>query len=222
MIFLVEIPCLFDAAAAAEAVAFLREADPTLRAVVDRVGPLRLKPERDLFALLVRVVISQQISMAAAKTVASRLKAATPHGRFTAAAIDGMTLEQVQACGMSWRKAEYVRNVAAAVRSRDLVISKLPGLSDAEVTANVVAVKGLGVWSARMLLMFGLGRPDVFPSGDLGVRNAARDLYGIGEKPVLDEHAAAVWKPWRTAAAWYLWRHADAKGVTAGLNNYPV
>ena len=123
---------------------------------------------------------------------------------------------------MSWRKAEYVRNLAAAVRSRELVVSKLPGLSDAEVTANVVAVKGLGVWSARMLLMFGLGRPDVFPSGDLGVRNAARDLYGIDEKPTLDEHAAATWKPWRTAAAWYLWRHADQKGVTDGLHAYPV
>ena len=215
-------PCLFDAETAAEAVAVLRDRDPVLRTVIDRVGPLRLTPERDLFALLVRVVISQQISMAAAKTVAGRLKAATPRGRFTAKAIDGLTLEEVQACGMSWRKAEYVRNVAAAVRSRELVVSQLPALDDAEVTARIVAVRGLGVWSARMLLMFGLGRPDVFPSGDLGVRNAARDLYGIEEKRALDEHAAASWKPWRTAAAWYLWRHADQKGVTEGLNAYPV
>ena len=215
-------PCLFDADTAAKAVAALRERDPVLRAGIDRVGPLALTPERDLFALLVRVVISQQISMAAAKTVANRLKAATPRGRFTAAALHAMTEEQIQASGTSWRKAGYIKNLAAAVRSRDLVIRKLPTLSDEDVTAQIVQVKGLGVWSARMVLMFGLGRPDVFPTGDLGVRNAARDLYGIADRAALDEHAAILWKPWRTAAAWYLWRHADHKGVTAGLNRYPV
>ena len=215
-------PCLFDAGTAADAVAALRAADPTLRAVIDRVGPLNLTPERDLFALLVRVVISQQISMAAAKTVAGRLRLLMPDQRFAPAPLHGMSLEEVRACGLSGVKAGYVKNVAAAVTFGSLDLDALPGLDDAEIVARVTAVKGLGVWSARMLLIFGLGRPDVFPTGDLGVRNAARSLYGLEDRAELDVHAAAMWKPWRTVAAWYLWRHADTAGVTAGLNAYPV
>ena len=214
-------PCLFDPAVAAEAVRVLREADPVLRGVIDRVGPPDLTPERDLFALLVRVVISQQISMAAARTVAGRLKAATPGGRFTAKGLHAMPPDEIRACGLSGVKAGYVKNVAAAVVGRTLKLKELSALPDAEVVARVTAVKGLGVWSARMLLIFGLGRADVFPTGDLGVRNAGRALYGH-ERAELDAHAAALWAPWRTVAAWYLWRHADAADVTDGLNAYPV
>ncbi len=213
-------PCLFDPDVAAAAVQTLRDADPVLRGVIDRVGPFRLTPERDLFALLVRVVISQQISMAAAKTVAGRLKAATPRGRFTATALNGMTIDEVRACGLSGVKAGYVKNLAAAARA--LRLKEFPSLSDEEVAARVTAVKGLGPWTARMVLMFGLGRPDVLPVGDLGIRNAARSLYGFETIPPLTEHAAAHWAPWRTVAAWYLWRHVDSAGVTEGLHDYPV
>lgn len=213
-------PCLFDEDVAAAAVQALREADPVLRGVIDRVGPFRLTPERDLFALLVRVVISQQISMAAAKTVAGRLKQRTPRGRFTAKALTEMPLEEVRASGLSGVKAGYVKNLAAAARS--LKLREFPSLSDEEVTARVTAVKGLGPWTARMVLMFGLGRPDVLPTGDLGIRNAARDLYGFDAPPPLADHAAERWAPWRTVAAWYLWRHADSAGVTEGLQDYPV
>ena len=213
-------PCLFDEDVAATAVHALRERDLVLRAVIDRVGPFRLTPERDLFALLVRVVISQQISMAAAKTVAARLKAATPRGRFTAKALNDLSIEEVRACGLSGVKAGYLKNLAAAARS--LRLREFPTLSDEEVTARVTAVRGLGPWTARMVLMFGLGRPDVLPVGDLGVRNAARSLYGFETVPPLAAHAATHWAPWRTVAAWYLWRHVDAGGVTGGLHDYPV
>ena len=213
-------PSLFDPDVAATAVHALRDADPVLRTVIDRVGPFRLKPERDLFALLVRVVVSQQISMAAAKTVAGRLKAATPRGRFTAKAINGMTVEEVRACGLSGVKAGYVKNLAAAARS--LRLGEFPSLTDEQVAARVTAVRGLGPWTANMVLMFGLGRPDVLPTGDLGIRNAARDLYGFDGIPPLHAHAAGTWAPWRTVASWYLWRHADSAGVTGGLHDYPV
>ena len=213
-------PSLFDTALAAEAVHALRGRDPVLAGVIDRVGPFRLKPEKDLFALLVRVVISQQISMAAAKTVAGRLKAAAPRNRFTATALKAMPLEEVRACGLSGVKAGYLKNLAAAARS--LKLKEFPTLPDAEVVARVTAVKGLGPWTAQMVLMFGLGRPDVLPTGDLGVRNAARDLYGFEAIPPLFDHAAERWAPWRTVAAWYLWRHADSTGVTGGLHDYPV
>ncbi|NNJ24199.1 DNA-3-methyladenine glycosylase family protein [Alienimonas chondri] len=213
-------PSLFDSDVAATAVHALRDADPVLCGVIDRVGPFRLQPERDLFALLVRVVISQQISMAAAKTVAGRLKAATPRGRFTAKALNDLPIEEIRACGLSGVKAGYVKNLAAAARS--LRLKEFPTLPDAEVAARVTAVKGLGPWTARMVLMFGLGRPDVLPVGDLGIRNAARSLYGFDAIPPLSAHAADTWAPWRTVAAWYLWRHIDTADVTEGLNDYPV
>ncbi|MFH5806708.1 DNA-3-methyladenine glycosylase family protein [Alienimonas sp. DA493] len=213
-------PCLFNEDVAATGVHALREADPVLCGVIDRVGPFRLKPEKDLFALLVRVVISQQISMAAAKTVAARLKAATPRGKFTATALRALSIEEIRACGLSGVKAGYVKNLAEAARGMKL--KEFPTLPDAEVTARVTAVKGLGPWTARMVLMFGLGRPDVLPVGDLGIRNAARSLYGFDTVPPLAEHAADVWAPWRTVAAWYLWRHIDTVGVTEGLHDYPV
>ena len=215
-------PSLFDPDTAAEGVRVLRDADPVLRGVIDRVGPFRLKPERDLFALLVRVVISQQISMAAAKTVAARLKATMPAGRFTATALHAMPIEEVRACGLSGVKAGYLKNLAAAVRSRALRPTEFPGMTDGEVAAAVTAVKGLGPWTAQMVLMFGLGRPDLLPTGDLGVRNAARALYGFETVADLHAHGAARWAPWRTVAAWYLWRHVDTAGVTAGLHDYPV
>ena len=215
-------PCLFDAAAAARAVAALRDADPVLREVIDRVGPFRLEPERDLFALLVRVVISQQISMAAARTVAGRLRGRMPRGRFTATALHALPTEEVRACGLSGVKAGYLKNLAAAVKGRRLNLKGLPDLGDAEVTAAVTAIRGLGPWTAQMVLMFGLGRADVLPTGDLGVRNAARALYGFEAVGELHDHGAGVWAPWRSVAAWYLWRHADAADVTRGLHDYPV
>ncbi|MEM9701988.1 MAG: hypothetical protein AAF907_06050, partial [Planctomycetota bacterium] len=131
-------PSLFDPETAATAVQSLREADPALRSVIDRVGPFRLRPERDLFALLVRVVISQQISMAAAKTVANRLKSATPRGRFTAKAISSLSTEEIRACGLSGVKTGYVKNLAAAARS--LRLREFPSLPDDEIAARITAV----------------------------------------------------------------------------------
>ena len=215
-------PSLFDPDTAAASQAFLAAADPVMADLIARVGPVRIDPEPDLFALLVRVVISQQISMAAAKTVAGRLRESLPRKRFTADAIDGRTVEQIRACGLSGVKARYIKAVAAAVKAKSLRPEELPTLDDAGVVAQVTAVRGLGPWSADMVLMFGLGRPDVLPLGDLGVRNAARGLYGFDTPAALAGHAAEHWAGHRSAASWYLWRHVDEADVTDGLNCYPV
>ena len=218
-------PRAWDEALVAEGAAQLAAVDPVMGRLIAAVGACTLRPEPDLFPLLVRVIITQQISMKAAKTVAERLRKSLPARRFTPGGLAKRSVEDIMAAGMTRARATYIKGVAEAVAGRKLLLNALPAMSDPEVYAALTALHGLGKWTAEMVLIFGLGRADVFPPGDLGVRNAIGELYHAGVAPGPNEclEFADRWRPYRTLATWYLWRHADAKAqFTEGLSGYPV
>jgi DNA-3-methyladenine glycosylase II len=209
-------------AAVQRAVAHLRGADPVLGALIDQVGGLaRLGDRRrgrpdDHHATLVRSIVGQQLSTRAAAAIWTRLI-----DRFDGRA---PTAEQVLACdpeelrataGLSRAKVSYLRSLAEHVLDGRLQLEHLSELPDAEVIAELTAVRGLGIWSAHMFLIFHLGRPDVLASGDLGVRRAVEGRYGLPTLPTPREveSIAEPWRPHRTLACLFLWRSLDAAPV---------
>ena len=207
------------------AIAELSARDPVLAKLMVATGPCSLVPDRRHLPLLVRIIISQQISMKAARSIAQRLRQILPGGRFTAAGLSRLSVEEIRAAGLTTARASYIKNLADAVAGRKLKIAALATASDAQVHATLTEIKGIGRWSVEMLMIFGLGRTDVFPEGDLGIRRAMGELYADGRTltPAECTRMAERWRPHRTLATWYLWRHADLKTqATAGLGQYPV
>ena len=205
----------------AAAIAHLRDADPVLGALIDEVGvdglgdPRAGRP-RDHYGALVRSIVGQQLSTKAARSIYNRLT-----DRF-----DGRTPtpdevladdpdELKAAAGLSRAKVSFLRSLAEHVLDGSLELDRLDDLPDQEVIAELVAVRGLGVWSAHMFLMFHLGRPDVLPVGDLGIRRAVMRRYGLPELPAAAEleKLAEPWRPYRTLACRFLWRSLDATPV---------
>ncbi len=195
----------------AAAVRHLRRVDPHLRAIIDRIGPCRLEPKLDRFGTLVRAIIGQQISSKAAASIHRRLVeiGGEPHLPERLIELGEPALRGV---GLSGVKARYVLNLAEAVASGAVPLDAIDdSWPDAKITEALVSIKGIGVWTAEMFLIFALNRPDVLPAGDLGVRVGLRDRHGLAELPRPGEcHALAeLWRPYRSIASWYLWRGAD-------------
>jgi len=194
----------------AEGVAHLRGVDARWDVLIGRAGPCLIQPRKDRFGTLVRAIIGQQISSKAATSIDARLRAITgePHepGPLTALGETGL-----RGVGLSGVKARYVLNLAAAVEAGSVPLEKYHRWDDAAVIVNLTAVKGVGVWTAEMFLIFALGRPDVWPVGDLGVRAGLRNLFGLSDlpKPELCRALAEPWRPFRSVASWYLWRSLD-------------
>jgi DNA-3-methyladenine glycosylase II len=189
----------------------LRRRDPVLGAVIRRVGACGLARRGDPYRYLVRSVLYQQITGHAARAIEGRLKASfggriPAPGRLREAETDAL-----RAVGLSRQKIESLRSIATAFDDRVLDNRRLARASDDEVVAAVTQVRGVGEWTAHMLLMFSLGRPDVLPVGDYGVRKAARELYRLADLPKRAELEAigAAWRPYRSIASWYLWRSLD-------------
>jgi DNA-3-methyladenine glycosylase II len=160
---------------------------------------------------LVRSIVFQQLSGKAARTIMQRLVNALPEGRLTPEAILALTPEQMRSLGLSGQKTAYVRDLAERTRSGEIDFSKFPAMSDDEVIEHLTRVKGVGVWTAHMFLIFALRRPDVLPTGDLGVRAAMRKAYRMRAlpKPERMEKIAKRWRPYCSVASWYLWRSLD-------------
>lgn len=195
----------------AAAVRHLRRVDPHLRAIIDRVGPCRLEPKLDRFGTLVRAIIGQQISSKAAASIHNRLVeiGGEPHRPERLIELGEDVLRGV---GLSGVKARYVLNLAEAVAAGAVPLDEMDdSWEDARITEALVSIKGIGVWTAEMFLIFALNRPDVLPVGDLGVRAGIRDRHGLAELPRPSEcHALAEhWRPYRSIASWYLWRSGD-------------
>jgi len=210
------------AGAAERAWAHLRAADPVLAGLVDvhgapdlvrvRAGEIGHGPE-DHFAALVRAIVGQQVSVASARAIHRRLVEQFGGVPPTPAALLARDPEDLRpAAGLSRAKMTYLRSLAAHVVDGSLDLARLPELDDEEVVRALVAVKGLGEWSAHVFLMFQLGRPDVLAVGDLGVRRAAMLAYGMETLPGRAELTALAqpWRPWRTAACRLLWRSLGA------------
>jgi DNA-3-methyladenine glycosylase II len=195
-------------AMAAEALAHLRSADPVMGRLIEGVGSFVLKPERNRFHTLVRAIVSQQISTAAARSILARLEAAVEPEGLTPDAIARLTTPQMKLVGLSPQKQVYVKDLARHVQEGLLRLDRVGRMHDEEVIAELVAVKGIGRWTAQMFLIFTLGRPDVFPHDDLGVRTAIKKAYGFKELPnkVESHRIAEPWRPYATVASWYCWR----------------
>jgi DNA-3-methyladenine glycosylase II len=198
--------------------AHLRAADPVLGAILDALGPDNLEDRRagrpeDHYGALVRAIVGQQLSTKAARSIYGRLTARFEDRAPTPTEILADDPEELRAAaGLSRAKVGFLRSLAEHVVSGELELERLDELPDEDVTAELVAVKGLGVWTAHMFLMFQLGRPDVLPVGDLGIRRAVERAYGLAELPNPTEltRIAEPWRPHRTLACRALWRSLDA------------
>ncbi len=200
-----------------EAEKHLVRADRRFAPLVDRHGPCKLRPYRDRFGMLVRSIVSQQISSKAAETISGRLEALTGKG-FEPARLLGLGEDQVRACGLSGQKTRYVLGLAADVVEGRVRLHHLHKSDDETIIAELTKVKGIGRWTAEMFLIFSLNRPDVLPVDDLGIRNALRLFHGLEGAPTPKECPVLTepWRPYRTVAMWYLWRLLEDEAEKAG------
>ena len=190
----------------------LKQSDPVLAGVIARVGPMKMPRIPATFHFVVRSIAFQQLHQNAARTIFDRLVAAAGNGAtLTPAAILKLTPQRMRKCGLSRQKLSYIRDLAKKTQSREIDFAKLPRLSDAAVIEHLTRVKGIGVWSAQMFLLFTLRRPDVLPSTDFGIQNAIRQAYGKRKlpKPKHVEKLGRAWHPYCSVASWYLWRSLD-------------
>ena len=194
------------------AVLHLKKSDPILRAIIEKVGSFRMNYGEPTFHHLAESILYQQLNGKAAATIFKRFTDAagdplTPEG------ILSLTDAQMRAVGLSKQKTSYLRDLAAKTKAGLLEFEKLSTLPDLEVIEHLTQVKGIGVWTAHMFLMFTLRRPDVLPIGDYGIQVALKKHYRKRKlpKPKDMEKIAKSWAPYRSIACWYLWRSLDIK-----------
>jgi DNA-3-methyladenine glycosylase II len=192
----------------AAALEHLKAADAKLARVIEAHGPCSLTPRGDPYRYLVRSIQYQQLAGKAAATIERRFKAGfggriPPPGTLAA-----QRATRLRKFGLSRQKAAAVKAVGAAFESGLVSARRIPHLADDAIVESVTQIRGVGEWTAHMLLMFALGRPDVLPVGDYGVRKGAQKLYGLRDLPKPDALAqiAEPWRPFRTVGSWYLWR----------------
>ena len=206
-------------ALARKARAHLRRVDPVLARVIDAVGPYR-PADRSAgthFEALIRAIVFQQLSGKAAATIHGRFVELFPDARPVPEVLLGIPDETLRGVGLSRQKIGYLRDLAARVHRGELPLEHVDGLSDEELIAHLVQVKGIGKWTAQMFLMFRLGRADVLPDLDLGIQNAIKRAYRKRKctpKDVL--RIGAKWTPYSSVACWYLWRSLDNGGGQLG------
>ena len=195
----------------------LKSNDPILARVIADVGPYTLKPHLNGFDMLVRSILSQQISMAAARSIRARLETLVGTKRLTPQIIGRFNIEQLRSVGVSPQKAGYLVDLARKSLDGTIRFRTLSHKSDEEIIATLTQVKGIGVWTAQMFLIFSAGRLDVFPHDDLGVRIAIKDLYRLRSLPdkAKAHRIAAPWRPYASVASWYCWRYLDRKKTLA-------
>ena len=195
------------------ATAYLRTHDPHLAPIIERVGLCTITPHADYYRELVESIIGQQLSVKAAATIVKRFTELFGDTFPTPDQILTRDTDELRSAGLSAAKANYVRDLAQHIVDGKLRPEKLPALSNDEIIRELVAVKGIGEWTAHMFLIFSLGRTDVLATGDLGVRTAVMKLYKLGALPSPVEMRAIAdkfsWHPYESVACWYLWQSLD-------------
>ncbi len=193
---------------AAKARRHLARRDPVLKRLMAAVGPCTLRYEPDGFAALSRSIISQQISTKAAASIHARLLATLGDGGLRPEALLALSDEQMRGAGLSASKVRSLRDLADKVHTGAVPLNELPARDDEDVIAALLPVRGIGRWTAQMFLIFSLGRPDVLPVDDLGLRAGVQHVYELADLPdrtALTE-LAEPWRPYRSVATWYFWR----------------
>ena len=195
-----------------EAILHLQAADPVIGGIIARVGSYRIQFREPGFETLVKSIVNQQLSGRVAQVIFGRLTAAVPEGLLTPENVLALRPAKMRSLGLSKQKTAYIRDLARLTRDGRLDFSQLANLPDAEVIERLTQVKGVGVWTAHMFLIFALRRPDILATGDLGVRIAIRKAYQLEElpHPKQVEELAAAWRPYSSVAVWYLWRSLDS------------
>ncbi len=183
-----------------------------MAAIIGRVGEYSIQFRDPNFETLVKSIVSQQLSGRVASVIFGRLAEAVG-GTMTPETILKLRPARMRKLGLSGSKTEYIRDLARHTRDGNVVFEKLAELPDEDVIAHLTRVKGIGVWTVHMFLMFALRRVNVLPVGDLGIRNAVRKAYALEEMPTPKdiEAVAAKWHPYCTVASWYLWRSLDSE-----------
>jgi DNA-3-methyladenine glycosylase II len=186
----------------------LARRDAVLKALMTAVGPCTLQPHPDPLRVLTRSIVSQMISTKAAAAINARLEASMPGGVLSADGLLALGEDDLRGVGLSRAKALALSELAELAQSGELPLERLAEMSDEEVIARLVPLRGIGVWTAEMFLIFCLGRLDVLPVGDLGLRAGVQDCYGLAGLPGVKElrQLGEAWRPYRSVATWYFWR----------------
>ncbi len=185
--------------------------DPVMKGIIQQVGPYAMTFGEPTFESLARSIVGQQLSTKVARVIYQRLKDALPEGHVTPAAILKLRPAKMRALGLSGAKTEYIRDLARHTVNGKVRFEDLPGQELEHVVEHLTQVKGVGVWTAHMFLIFALRHPDVLPVGDLGIRTAIRRAYGLEQLPTPKEIEALAerWRPYCSIASWYLWRSLE-------------
>lgn len=184
--------------------------DRKLAKVIDLVGEFNLSLTKNPYESLVEAIITQQLSAKAADSISARFRAI--YGKFPKPAdVIGTSDAKLRKAGLSYMKVSYIKDLSKKVESKEIRLAYMKNLSDEEVVVQLTQVKGIGRWTAEMFLIFSLGRLDVLPVGDLGLRKGIKNLYSLEELPEKEqiERIAEKWRPYRSVATWYLWRSQD-------------
>jgi len=187
--------------------------DPVMAKIIARTGPFAMTYREPSFETLVRSIVYQQLSGKVASVIFARLHAAAGEEILSPEGIMKLRPERMRKAGLSAQKTLYIRELAKHTRKGSVVFEALPDMEDPAVVEHLTKVKGVGVWTAQMFLMFALRREDVLPVADLGIRAAMKRAYGLEDlpKPTEMEAIAAGWKPYTSVACWYLWRSLEQK-----------
>jgi DNA-3-methyladenine glycosylase II len=196
------------------AITHLTQSDPVLAAIIERIGPYRMKFGAPTFHSLAESILYQQLNGKAAATIFDRFTALAGDP-LKPARILRLTDAQMRGVGLSRQKTAYLRDLSEKTAGGRLEFERMPKMSDNDVIAHLTQVKGIGVWTAHMFLMFTLRRPDVLPVGDYGIQAAIKKHYKKRKwpKPAVITKIAKPWAPYRSIACWYLWRSLDIKTV---------
>jgi DNA-3-methyladenine glycosylase II len=208
-------PMISEPAYWQEACVHLVKKDRVMRKLIPQFGDARLQSRGDPFVTLARSVVGQQISVAAAQTIWDRF-AKLAKTKLTPGKVLKMKVDDMRACGLSARKIEYLVDLALHFDSGALHVAQWESMDDEAIISELVAIRGIGRWTAEMFLIFHLMRPDVLPLDDVGMLRGISENYFSGE-PVSRSEAkevAAAWAPYRSVATWYLWRSLDPLPVS--------
>ena len=207
-------PSLADAHAFKAGYSHIRKNDPKLRPILEAQGVFAFKPQGEPFESLVESILSQQLAGSAASAIIKKVRALFPRGELEAERISRVNPKKLRASGVSPQKLSYLKDLSSRVVKGQLDLSSLERMRDEEILEVLDEVKGIGPWTVHMLLIFTLGRPNVLPVDDYGIRTSVQRIYGLGKLPRRKEieKLAQKWHPYCTVASLYLWRARDKEG----------